>query len=834
MHFIRHFEHIELHHAEAVGGKGLSLGLMSRAGLPVPPGFCLTCNAYRAAGDQPQLTETMRTELLEAYRQIGSCAVAVRSSATSEDGTETSFAGQQETVLGVQGEQPLVDAVHRCWQSLHTERARAYRQKQALADDAVAMAVVVQRLVPAEVSGVLFTRDPLDATGQQMLIEAAWGLGESVVSGRVVPDRYHVSRASGELIDQHISTKRTQVTAAGPADVPPGRQSQACLNADQLHQLAELGRRIESFYGDARDVEWAWAEGQFWLLQARPITAAGAFEREHVRREELAALRAKAEPRGTVWAKYNLAEILPAPTPMTWAIVRRFMSGRGGYGLMLRDLGFDPDPIIDEAGFIDLVCGRPYVNLSREPKLYFRDFPSAHPFAALKANPEKAMYPQALPDGERVTARFLLRLPIIMWKMLRNYSLMKRQSQVWAEHLRTVVYPRFVAEVEAERAVELATLPTPELLTRLQRRIDRTLNQFARESLRPSVFAALAMANLEQGLKRTLGPEQAAATVRAALTRVHPDPETDLPAALRQLVEGSMDGEEFLKGFGHRGPQEMELSQPRWSEAPELLPSARPPHPQPLSPEYGGEGSSVGHQPLSPEYGEEGSKLTWDAKLKPDFDLAKTYAGLRESSKHYLMMGYALIRGILVELDCRHQLRGGIFFLTPEELPQLVEGKDVSGLIKDRRQRRQLALSLEVPSVLFSDDLKAIGRPIAPIGATELQGTPLSAGVAEATALVLEEPAAASPNEDGYVLVCPSTDPAWVPLFLRAKALVMESGGVLSHGAIVAREFGLPAVAGIPSIHHRLRTGQRLRVDGNTGKVHVLERAGQDCGFSVA
>jgi pyruvate,water dikinase len=195
---------------------------------------------------------------------------------------------------------------------------------------------------------------------------------------------------------------------------------------------------------------------------------------------------------------------------------------------------------------------------------------------------------------------------------------------------------------------------------------------------------------------------------------------------------------------------------------------------------------------------------------------------LRETAKHYLMKGYALNRRILVELDRRFMLNGGIFSLIPDELPRLVAGEDLTTLIAQRRQRREQALGLDMPQVLFSDDLEAIGRRVETAAADTLQGVPLSAGVAEGNALVLLDPASAKGTEEPYILVCPTTDPAWVPLFVHAKALVMETGGVLSHGAIVAREFGLPAVAGLPAVHRRLKSGQRLRVDGGKGTVTVL------------
>src|SRR5262249_26792198 len=164
-----------------------------------------------------------------------------------------------------------------------------------------------------EIAGVLFTRDPLDREGRCMLVEASWGLGETVVSGQATPDRYHVDRETRAVRDRAIATKLRRQTATGPEAVPPEQQRQPCLYDRPLAELVELGRRVEAVYGDARDVEWAYAGGKFWLLQARPITVAGAAEREEVCREERTALAARAEPGGTVWSRFNLAEVLPEP-----------------------------------------------------------------------------------------------------------------------------------------------------------------------------------------------------------------------------------------------------------------------------------------------------------------------------------------------------------------------------------------------------------------------------------------------------------------------------------------------------------------------------------------
>jgi pyruvate,water dikinase len=579
---------------------------------------------------------------------------------------------------------------------------------------------------------------------------------------------------------------------------------------------------VESFYGDARDVEWAWADGRFWLLQARPITAAGAGEREQVRREEIAALAARAEPQGTIWSRYNLAEVLPEPTPMTWAIVRRFMSGRGGFGLMYRDLGFDPDPALDDEGIFDLVCGRPYCNLSREPRMQFQRLPFGYPFAALKAEPQKAIYPVITFDPSRAGARFLLSLPFLFFKLLRSEQRLRRLSQTFAATLRQELLPAFAAETAAEAGRDVARLDEPALLEGLEFWIRRTLYQFARDSLKPTALAAAAMAKLKSGLARALGPDRTQVALGELTMGVHPDPEADLAAAIRDLSEGRLDHSVFLQQFGHRGSQEMELAYPRWQEDPGALASVAT--------------GSVKHHPASPASGADSdSRAAWERiatearlpawkrkVLEPELQALHTYLGLRETAKHYFMKGYALIRRYLVELDRRYRLNGGVFFLVPDEIPQLAEDRHLMSVIAERRRRRTLALSLEAPQVLFSDDLEAIGRPVLVTGLETLQGVPLSAGVADGQALVLQHPTGAAIPEQPYILVCPSTDPAWVPLFVHARGLVMETGGVLSHGAIVAREFGLPAVAGLPDVHRRLSTGQRLRVDGSTGQVTVF------------
>ncbi|MFO0881763.1 MAG: PEP/pyruvate-binding domain-containing protein [Gemmataceae bacterium] len=816
---LRTFSQIHSDDLSLVGGKALSLAQMTAAGLPVPPGFCVTTMAHLRLRDSSLGSDQgLVAEIAQQLERLGEGPLAVRSSAIGEDGQITSFAGQQDTILGVTGLEATQRAIEQCWASLTSERAAAYRRQQGVRNDQLAMAVVVQRLVPAEAAGVLFTRDPLDPTGRQMLVEASWGLGETVVSGRVTPDRFHLDRETGKLLDRHVSAKLLQRTARGEEPVPLERQAVACLDESQLARLAELGRFVEAYHREARDIEWAYAEGQFWLLQSRPITAGGLAERESVRAEEIAALRAKAAPGGTVWSRFNLAEVLPAPTPLTWAVVsRHLMAGQGGFGRMYRDLGFDPDPALDEVGIFDLVCGRPYCNLSREAKLHYRRVPFDHSFAVLKADPRRALYPTPMINPTGFPWHFWLTLPVslpvVAWQMLASAVRRQRLVPRFAERFRSEIVPPFLEATRTAGVVSLGDLDDAGLVRFFEEWTRRTLVEFARESLKPTALAALCLAHLEQKLGEVLGPSDAAGLTRDLVMGVKPPAEADLAGGIRGLVEGRLSREEFLTRFGHRGSEEMELAQPRWSEDASHLAQAS-------------ELPSIAHKALSAE-----ERLKQEPRLNGEqrdlvlreVALLHDYLGLREAGKHYLLLGYAQMRRALVELDRRHRLDGGLFYLTPDEFPALLRGDDLTSRIAERRRRRTLALGLEVPPVLFSDDLEVIGRPAVLPGAEIIQGVPLSAGVAEAPALVLEHPHATGTPPAEYILVCPTTDPAWVPLFVRARGLVMETGGVLSHGAIVAREFGLPAVAGLPGILRRVRTGQRLRIDGSAGTVALVD-----------
>jgi pyruvate,water dikinase len=754
--------------------------------------------------------------------------VAVRS------GAAESMPGMMDTVLNV-GLDPStawadllasITAVFRSWNS---ERAVAYRKHHKV-DGLLGTAVTVQMMCPAEVAGVMFTANPVNRA-DEIIIESAFGLGEAIVLGKVTPDRFVLDKHSLALNESAIVNLH------------------ASLSDEKLQLLGRLGQKVEAHFKTPCDIEWALADGKFYLLQSRAIkfkksaTVIDPQERERIRQEEIAKLQAAAAPGGTVWGRYNLAEILPEPTPMTWSIVRQFMSGRGGFGQMYRDLGFDPDPALDDIGTFDLIAGRPYCNLSRDPKMQFANMPFEHSFARLKANPSLALYPQATFNPRRAGFLFFVKAPLYFFRMWRTQIRQHQLTRTFADDFTKSIVPRYLAEIEKLEREDYSKLSAGELLHQLHEIIQLTLFDFARHSLKPTALAALMLANLERSFAMRLQPihtppaeaqaigmQKAQSALRELMLGVQPDEATDVAHGFRAVREGRLSRADFLQGFGHRASQEMELARPRWSEDASAIESQL----SPLAP-------TPGPSPAE-ERGENGWQFAWlkladEARLLPsqrpavetELRLLQTYMGLRETAKHHLLRGYAQIRRALGELDVRYELDDGIFFLSLDDLAELVklaEGKAPQmyfDRIKKNKHRREIALSLPLPTVIFSDDLDAVGRELTLASVGVMQGAPLSAGVAEASAWVLEDPIGVHMPHEPYILVCPSTDPAWVPLFANACGLVMETGGMLSHGAIVAREFGLPAVAGIADVQRRIKTGQRLRIDGASGTVSVVE-----------
>ena len=859
--FIKYFSEIDDADLPRVGGKGLNLGKLTRAGFPVPNGFCVTTEAYRLSVEglleqnegsikDIELRPKLIAEIRTAREKLRTPTFAVRSSATAEDLAEASFAGQQDTFLNVTPDE-LLDALKACWASLWSERAIAYRQTQEITDEGLAMAVVIQEMCEADVTGVLFTVAPFNANAA--IIESNWGLGESVVSGAITPDSFHVSRDTGEVLERSIATKNEMVTATGVSVVPSAQQDAPSLTDTQLKELTHLGMRVETHYRHPMDIEWALTDGQFVLLQSRHITTsptsitprrselcsrsseADAAAVGKIRQEEIQILEARAEEQGTVWCHHNLAEVLPAPLPMTWEIMKEFMSGAGGLGKAYRGLGFYPSERVNTEGILDLICGRIYVNLNREAELHFDGFPFAHDFNALKRNPQEAMYAQAQTDITRSNTSFWVKLPLHIIRMSRAEMHLRQHRSDFARLLIEEIFPAFQKEVEAERNISYSDLTDTELVTKFEEWRAKTLDDFAPKVLTATLLAGFSLQRLEVALQKCLNETETKILVNRLMSGTSDNltDETVVPQAshprlaskLSEVAMGDLTPTDFLKDYGHRAVDEFELAQPRWREdttyLEQMIASLRSVggtcNPDTLQPQIEQRESAEKELAAHLE-----NKTGLRKQVARELDFTRCYMPFRETAKFYLMLGYEQIRRALLELDRRYQLNGGIFYLVPDELRRLIDGEVFSDVITARKTKRELMLQIEVPDVIFSDALDQIGTATPLETVDTLTGVGVSAGIATGQARVLLTPTEVRPSDRNYILVCPSTDPAWTPLFLHAAGLVMERGGILSHGAVVAREYGVPAVANIPNATRRIADGQTLQVDGDQGTISII------------
>ena len=854
-----------------VGGKAINLHRLTQAGLSVPPGFIITTQAYQtfigqnglarriaelaapvdgrgAAKVEKQSAEvralfacqpmqpSLAEEIGRAYRQLcdlGSDRVAVRSSATAEDLPEASFAGQQDTFLNVSGEQSLLKAIQSCWGSLWTARAMAYRTKHRIVGDGLAMAVVVQQMVMADVAGILFTANPVSGARDEMVINAAWGLGEAIVGGAVTPDRLLVEKASGRIKEMIVSEKvvMTAITAEGTRQVALGndRRFARVLGDEDVVRLAAIGRQIDSHYGAPQDIEWALRAGRFAVLQARPIGGLEvATDVEAGRRAEIERLAAISSSR-RIWVAHNLGETLAAPTPLTWDIVCHFMSGSGGFGLFYRDLGYRPSPHVCREGFLELIGGRIYADPERLAQLFWGKSPIQYDLDAVLADKSVLDRPPMKFEPNKADGTFLLTLPGMLATLIRSWRISKQLSETIRDHFEKVVLPPYLDYVQRKRGEDLTALETPQVCGELHSRCRRVLDEFGKESLKPGYFGALAFSNLRSILVQLLGDAEGGSLSSALTAGLEGDSTMVQNQLLYRVARGEMALQDFLDAFGHRTAGEMELAEPRYREDPRQLESTL-------------QSLARGHrspQEIHQEHARQRIELEkelpaivarWGGSSFLETIITGTRQAqrllvYRESSKDCLMMGYELIRQTITELARRWQLGREVFFLRLEELEQF-EGcrEELLTAVAQRQVRWQSLQRLDMPDVIDSRDLEKLGLPQQYAAATEIKGEAVAAGAATGTARMVLDPHKNRDLGEGYILVCPSTDPGWTPLFVRARGLVVERGGVLSHGAIVARDFGIPAVV-CPGATKRIKDGCQVRVDGNRGVIQLLETA---------
>ena len=894
---------------ELLGGKGDSLAAMTRAGLPVPPGFTLTTDScadfYAREGRWPEgLEEQVRKHLRRLEEVTGRTFgqgpkplfVSVRS------GAPVSMPGMMDTLLncgihpglaGVMGDRPAfwhvliqfvlsfaktvhgltaadfppgleeaeeasraraeealeafaaktgepfptdpwdalkacVNAVYASWQS---ERARSYRKRNKV-EGVKGTAVNVQAMFPSEVSGIVFTIDPNAVDSGRMVIESAYGLGEAVVSGEVTPDRFLVHRENFSDVETYPGVKSSSVAAVSEGECRVVDKDALTLSPDQLSELAALARQVETYFGHPVDIEWGYAGGSFSLLQSRAIRGLEVIRDTEVgRQEEIRRLRELAGDREKVWIIHNLGETLRFPTPLTWDIVRHFMSGSGGFGLMYQDFGYVVSDEVKEKGFLELIAGRIYADPDRLAQLFWGGIPMGYDLDLLRRDKSQMDRPPNRFFADKADETFIFRLPAAIRAIFRSNRIMKRERPRSRRRFEEEVLPPYLKYIEEKHRQDLAVLDDIDLLRELKERLQKVLSDFGKESLKPPLFAGMAFARLQSLLSQALGEKEGASVAAVLVMGLDGDTTWEQDSMLAEVAAGQARMEDFLAAYGHRASGEMELGEPRWREDPSSLEGVierlrkHPGKSMQVIHEENHARSQEALEALPARLREEGAGFL-EPDIRAALEEARALLAYREKGKHFLMMGYELIRITLLEFARRWELGHDLFFLRLDELETWSPSRraDLEKRIAERKVRWQSAQRLELEDLIDSRALETLGQPKEIIGGDVFSGDSISGGVASGPARIVDDPRTAGDLGEDYILVCTSTDPGWTPLFMGAKGLIVEKGGVLSHGAIVARDFGIPAIV-LPGATHLFTDGEIIRVDGNQGSVNRVGEA---------
>ncbi|WP_235558062.1 rifamycin-inactivating phosphotransferase [Sphaerimonospora mesophila] len=880
--YVLDFEQIDSTNIADVGGKGAHLGELSRIdGIRVPEGFCVTTDAFRrVVAETPSIDARLdllsrvkpddraaiRTLSADVRRVIEGVAVpddlvaaigeslarlgeqasyAVRSSATAEDLPSASFAGQQDSYLNIVGLAAILRHVRLCWASLFTERAVTYRRRNGFDHRKVRMAVVVQRMVFPDAAGILFTADPVTSNRKIATVEAGFGLGQALVSGLVAGDVYTVR--DDQVVTTTVAAKPRSVHASpggGTQDAPvePRRQTQPALTDAQVVRLVRLGRRIEAHFGRPQDIEWCLVDDDFHIVQSRPITTLfpvpTADDQENhvyvsVGHQQM--MTDAMKPLGlSLWQ-------LTTPRPMHEAGGRLFvdvapaLATPAGRASLLGTLGRS-DPLIRDA--LQTVLDRGD---------FLRSLPDEDSGAALPGDaPTLPSDAPTLPDDAPAPIETD---PAIVAQLIRN-----SQSSIATlrREIRALSGPALLDFILADIAELKRILFDPQGLQVIMAAMEATW------WLNDHLEAWLGEKNAADALTRSV-PHNVTSEMGLALLDVADTirPHADVVAFLHRVVDEGREGDGFLdelagpaggreardaiRGFldeyGMRCAGEIDITRTRWSEQPATLVPTILGNIKNFEPGAGRRRFEQGRQESRRKEQELLTRLRAlpDGKRKAEetkrmIDRVRTFAGYREYPKYGMVSRYFVYKQALLR-EADDLVRTGIlrekediFFLRFQELQEVVRTNDVAAeLILERREAFRSYEALVPPRVITSDGEVITGRyrrDDAPPGA--LAGLPVSAGTVEGRARVVTDMARAD-LEAGDILVTAYTDPGWTPLFVTVAGLVTEVGGLMTHGAVIAREYGLPAVVGVKQATRLIRDGQRIRVHGTDGYVQFLD-----------
>lgn len=886
------------------GGKGANLAELVRAGFTVPPGFIVTTDAYRLFVEANQIQSrildlaesislqnlagldtisaeiralfeagVMPSEIMEevasAYGTYGtmrpldptSPSVAVRSSATAEDLPGLAFAGQQDTYLNVIGEKVLLDAVRRCWGSLWTGRAMAYRARNHIQPYEVALAVVVQEMVQAEVSGILFTANPVTGRRDEMVIDGSFGLGEAVVSGIVEPDNYVVNSQTWSIIKRKLGAKALAIISRGRAEggtehVKRLRSEQQALPDSAIVELARTAGRVAAHFGVPQDIEWAWANEQLYILQSRPITSL----------YPLPDLPQNARPEDGPRLYVNFNAIQGVNDPLTPLGIGALRLVFGSVRDLLR-IESQPQEFLPDAGgrlfldFTDLARDR---NLRKLALDFLARTEPATQQILQRLIKEGRFAPKVVLTPQRAISLLVGVLPILrtalaaLWRpervrprVLASADRFIAQTRRHAHGAKSLAATLRAMEWDLPRAESVSIMVMPTVLPALAAipLVDRWLTEWLGE--RPGMALQLMRGlpgnlTIEMNLKLWAAAQEirADADTLAWVTNQSIDAlvgayqQGELPPTAQAAIE------RFLGEYGMRGVAEIDLGTTPWRDDPTqivqtLLGYMRLGDPN-VAPDVMFRLGAEEAERLAAKYVARARKTRFGwlraSLLSATIRRMRILGGLREAPLFYLVQVNDIYRTALLgqasELVREGKLERAddIFYLPLDTLKLVARGNGVDLKALARANRAEYEREKErkqMPRILLSTgEAFYEGMSSATLTTTNneniMVGEPVSQGVVEGRAVVVLEPQYAR-LEPGDILVCPSTDPGWTPLFLTAGGLVMEIGGLITHGSVVAREYGIPAVVGVHQATTRIKTGQRILVDGGHGIVTLLE-----------
>jgi phosphohistidine swiveling domain-containing protein len=866
-----------------VGPKAASLMRLSRAGLAVPAGFCITGAAFREHLEQnnflkrikttvdklkktkPEnkitvlsdlrasiieapLSENKRQEIENHYLAIGADHVAVRSSGTAEDLPEHSFAGQYDTFLGITNLEDCLGSVKKCWSSLWTLRAYEYREKNGFDHLKINMAVIVQSLIAADTSGVIFTANPVTGSRNYIVIEACFGLGESLVCGKVTPDRFVVNKDKLKTFSKTISEKKTERILddnglVKEKTVPAERSTTHCLDKRQVKRLAKLAKKVEFEFGQPQDIEWAINRNKIYLLQTRPITALPP-EKSWDDRQ--------------IWCSSPAKEVMPdVVTPASLSLIEAFADGL--MNPLFHALCMD----CSEHPIYGMVAGRIYFNANIWGTV-FRDLPVAKDFDLMEGvgdhkdlrkiverlrNAEE----EDLPDLKFSRLKFFMKLPLLIIGALCNTPEKGRRI---LEKAKTDCEKWSRLDAESLSTEDVA-IYCQEIMTDINEIIGSALYLFSILAALPFLYIVCIRwfpdGNKIAGklLAGIGGMDDAIAGLdiwRLAVTANSKAEVKDLILSndIWYTIESKLSetdtGREFLaewKKFmllhGHHCRGELELNNKRWSETPDYILQFVRSHItqiKKIDPVQKFNDASKQRKQLEQQCRRQirnPIKLTIFNHL-----LSRVQNGsvFRENIKSEIIKLLTALRKLILELGKRlsdvNVLRkdDDIFFLKIEEIAPVVHGKadfDINQVIEDRRAEYNKNCSVTPPSAVIGkfDPDNYIPEEIDE-DAEILNGFGVSPGKATGKARVILRADTQEQLLAGEILVAPFTDPGWTPYFVPAAAIVMDEGGTISHGSIVAREYGIPAVVNVGNGTKIIKTGQMIQVDGDNGIVRIL------------